>query len=279
MLKRLLLAIILFAVCGDVKSKEDATRLISSNPLAQYELLKKLLEEPIGKSPSALSIRHYDLDCPPPREGFEQIPDSPLEGYGNYDLVIALYRVAYKRVRWTFDLDGLGYPHELWASLSGVFDLQVERILRDAAAPDGRKAYSLYLIEEIFSGSLAVVLNEYRKSHTTLPAITSGCPFASSPAPPSPGVGSPRIQIRTDPNDGRAFYIPVFFYKLCKEQNLDADDVVQCDLWREALEDKRYYLMGDYEYQVRWPDGVVRQGVLQMSDVMDGVLVIRKIKQ
>jgi hypothetical protein len=106
-------------------------------------------------------------------------------------------------------------------------------------------------------------LNEYRKrAANKLPKIIvegGGC-----------GAGGLTVRIATDPRGGQILIIPVFFYQLCKAQNLAPEDFKLCDRWREIPDGFNAEVSGDYNYIVRWSNGGRREGVLPFSSMGDG---------
>jgi hypothetical protein len=82
------------------------------------------------------------------------------------------------------------------------------------------------------------------------------------------------VRIVTSPRGGQVLFIPVFFYELCKAQNLDPDDARSCNRWGEAVDGRLAQVAGNYIYVARWPDGVVRRGRLTFSNKQDGETVL-----
>ncbi|MGF1549146.1 MAG: hypothetical protein ACFBQW_01220 [Sphingomonadaceae bacterium] len=75
------------------------------------------------------------------------------------------------------------------------------------------------------------------------------------------GAGETAFTFAFDPPNGTAWLIRVFDFELCRRRfpepwNVDG----ACRDWREASDDTRMMLSGNYVYQASWPNGTTRRG-------------------
>jgi hypothetical protein len=131
------------------------------------------------------------------------------------------------------------YPLPVWEKEMTDFETGVLTKIAD-----GRQK-ALRSNESAFAESLAKKLNQYRQSHPQYPEVwlDGGC-----------GDGETAVEIVTRPRAKRIQYLSVYYYLLCKEQNLDPLDTSSCDRWTD-LGSKDALFAGRYKVLVTWQNG------------------------
>jgi hypothetical protein len=233
---------------------QTSSHLTKLEITSQYRLLKDRFEKlyheekfsQLDDKDLHQNIYVVDTCKGPPAADF--VGERPEEGD---DPVYDLSDTALVVVTWTNDLRRLGYPERIWRPLVDAYENSELAGLSSQNGPDDPYGTA--------SDQLVAILNHYRHQFSpSLPRATrdEGC-----------GAGDEGVMISTDPKDGRAFFIPVFFYKLCQAQKIDPNDTSRCDRWFEAMDGRLAYLAGAYHYLIRWSDGTVREGLLNFDKV------------
>lgn len=193
----------------------------------------------------------------------------PSKGYdtraGNY-AYIADIAVVYERA-----LTRLGYPRSVWgATISDFEAYEVARASRMRPFWDTRASDKYKLLDEPFSGVLGerlqAALKRYQAAHPRLHglAFAGGC-----------GAGSIAVKIATLPLATQVFIIPKFYYLVCRAQGVEPENMSACDHWREVTAPVEQ-VSGSYHYVARWPDGVVRRGVLDFNGAHNDSITLKK---
>lgn len=235
---------------------QTSSQLTKLEITSQYNLLKDRFQHVYDEEKySQLNYKRYnhnfyvvDTCKGPPAADFV---GEPRDDDDDNDPVYDLSDAALVVVMWTNDFRRLGYPEEIWRPIVEAYE---NSELVWASSQDGpNDPYGTA------SDQLVATLNHYRhRFNPSLPRAIhdDGC-----------GAGDEGVKISTDPKDGRAFFIPVFFYKLCQAQKIDPNDTSRCDRWFEAMDGHLTYLAGAYHYLIRWSDGTVREGLLNFDKV------------
>jgi len=239
------------------RAAKTSTSLVSADPRAQYLNIKRtltgLVPEPASLDESLDDGRVDIEDC---QNGSEHL------GIEDEDPVLPLADLAYDVVHISRVLNLAGYPERVWgAPLRELESQQFELIL------GGPRFVYDHGEERNRAARQRIVraANEYREEEATdLPEVIDegGC-----------GAGGVGINVVTEPTGGRVSIIPVFFYELCKSQQLNPDDPAHCDRWREQAAGALMEVSGDYFYRAAWPDGVERRGRLSFTRLKDGQTV------
>jgi hypothetical protein len=152
----------------------------------------------------------------------------------------------------------LGYPKSVWQPL--LLLLEKEQLtLRMREMGKWQDSLPSEQHYDAFVDKIARELNSYRQRKAPrLPKVVSdgGC-----------GDGGFGIKVMTEPANGQVMFITVFFYELCRAQNLDPNDPTQCDRWREAVAGAEFEVSGDYFYRASWPSGAERRGRLSFTNI------------
>ena len=170
--------------------------------------------------------------------------------------ITGLTDLALRIVVWENDIRKLHVPDEVWRPAVQKFE---------SAALAGKEGLNI--------SQLAAELNarNARAGRTRPKFVTEGgC-----------GAGEIEVHFALKPPDGQLFLIPVFLYKVCQVQQLSPTDPKSCDRWKEVFGGTVSYVSGDYVYQARWADGVVRCGSLgfnQFNKKQFGTIEITKLQ-
>jgi hypothetical protein len=189
------------------------------------------------------------------------------------DKIAALADLAVDSKTWSSTLVLMKYPNQVWEpALRSYENAQLGEMRR---AQGQQLQAGLQARKQAFMKQFASQLSSYQRSHPTLGnVVNEGACHRPSREVRAGNVG---LQISTDPMGGSVFLIPSFFYELCRAQNINPDDTVNCNRWREAISGRAASVAGDYVYFVRWPDGAMRRGKLSVVDREFGnVVVLRK---
>jgi hypothetical protein len=231
---------------------QTSSQLVSADPRAQYLVIKRtfkgLVPEPDDPEDGRVNLE----DC---KHGSEY-----LGGVEN-DPAIPLADVAYNVVLIRKVLEKAGYPESVWRAPllefeSGQLRLRLSGTYQYSPDEERYRAAREKIVRAV---------NEYREDVASdLPEVIDegGC-----------GAGEVGINVATEPAGGRVNLIPVFFYELCKAQQLNPDDPAQCDRWRESAEGLLTDVSGDYVYRASWPDGVGKSGRMSFTNLEEGQTV------
>lgn len=231
----------------------SSKQLVEADPRGQYLIIKEtiagLAPEPKDPSPSEI----YDLeDC---KTGWDFI------GVSQDELIGPLADLAYMVVHLRKTLVKLGYPESVWSSSLTQFEnRQLSLLISEVGQPDSDDSPS-QRNREGFKEKIVQELNSYREESPDLPQVIylGEC-----------GAGEVTIDLRTDPAGGRATLIPVFFFELCKAQQLNPEDGTQCKWWLEPAEGLKLEVSGDYYFRATWSDGIQKQGRMSFDPAQDG---------
>jgi len=246
--------------------------LVSADPRFQYFLIKRTYAE-MWPAFEVMNLRGDPFDLESCYYADEDLDTSEDNKVG------LLATLAHDVVRLRKNLTRHGYPESVWRPLLLQFEeeqlvLSIEELGKPySAEPESPEVEPEPTPAERhrkqFLRKMARALRSYRRrTAPTLPEIyyEGGC-----------GAGGVGVNIRTEPANGRVIFIPVFFYRLCKAQQIDPDDVTQCDRWREPAEGILSEVSGDYFYRASWPDGVEKRGRFSFTHLKDDETVtIRK---
>jgi hypothetical protein len=246
----LLTALVLgcISVGAQVGTQKSST-LVKTDPAKQYQLVYATMEQfyrhGVLRSNIDPKSEFYDLNiCDP--EGYlgavdDKEPTDETLGY--------LASLAEETVVWRNDFMKLGIPDDVWGPLVSSYESVV---IKRGGVFEGNQGVA-------GRNQIVAALNKYRRqANRRLPEFTDegGC-----------GAGEINVNIRLLPADGQLFLIPVFLFKLCQAQHLNAADPGSCDRWTEVINGTASYVSGDYLYLARWTDGTVRCGPLGFKSV------------
>ena len=233
-------------------ASKSSKSLLSTDPRAQYFLIKRSYASMVAE-PDALDTGQFDINsCYYASDELGVPADDP---------VVPLAELAYEVVYISKVLKKAGYPERVWAGALSEFE----------SGQLARRTQGRYVHDPEDEGYLAARHNivraasEYREeTGGDLPEVTDegGC-----------GAGGIGVVVATQPAGGRVNFIPVFFYRLCKAQNLNPDDTSQCDRWRETVSGVLTDVSGDYFYRAVWPDGSEKTGQVSFTNVVEGQTV------
>ncbi|MFL6261193.1 MAG: hypothetical protein ACJ76Y_15950 [Thermoanaerobaculia bacterium] len=236
-----------------------SSRLEKEEPRSQYTLFKNTFERMFAQGVIKLEfiIDEGKVDLIDCTSGSDYLNLGKRKASAR---TLRLADVAYEIVHWRVLLSSLHYPSKVWQPL--LEEYEQER-LRGALQTRGPEAV------ERFARKLQGTLNRYRAA--SAPQLTpvmaeGGC-----------GAGEVGVRIATVPGNGRALFIPVFFYELCKTQRIDPDDPAHCDRWREPADGMLFWVAGDYFYRATWPGGAQRRGRLSFTHLEDGQTVTLRV--
>jgi hypothetical protein len=277
---------------------QKSSEKLASRPRSSYSLIKQLAKEDLSQAFGASKLRtmlvhatddNYDL-----RADFDECGSNEFfisgswNKYGDKPVLYLLTNLAIDVARWQKDLKTIGYPEPVFQPAVSEFEEKILSRIDKLSKSELDSIYKGPVIsagpnqnhEDIFgpfektyrqdARALASKLNDYRKQkNTKIPKISVGGDEC--------GAGGLTVKIITNPPGGSISIIPIFFYKLCRAQNLNADDPDSCDRWRDIHDGFNADVSGDYRYKARWQDGATREGTLPFS-TMDGqkTLLIRK---
>jgi hypothetical protein len=220
-------------------SEQSSSGLIRADPEAQYDLLRRLYTDEIGRLPGSPDLRKtYDLtDC------ISSDPSiyTPDERAGDFVRLAADVTWISATLVWA------GYPTSIWQATLNDFEwTQLRRIVAGSHYGQGDG--------ETFAKLLTAQLDQYRRtSANSVPKVAW-----------QPGCGAGRglmIDVITVPPNGEIWIIPFFFYKLCAAQRRNPDDRKLCDYWIEAGD----FVSGVYRYVASWPMGPTKQGTVNFD--------------
>ena len=241
--------------------QQTSKQLLSNDPRGQYLVIKRTLAGLVSIPAEVSPGESYDLeDC---KTGSDYL------GVSEDAVALTLANLAYVIVHLRKTLTKLGYPEPVWDPLLVQFENeQLNLRLREIDQPFNPESASARHAEN-FKGKLVQRLNDHRTRRPTgLPKV-----FFQGDC----GAGEVNITIRTEPRNGQAILIPVFFFELCKAQQYDPDNRSLCTWWVDPPEDAPLAVSGDYFFRASWPDGVERRGRATFDAAKDGqTFIIRK---
>ena len=269
----------------------SSSEIVKSHTRATYSFIKSVVADEQKKPESknvlsgpniSRSDAEYELEANFDECGLvtESILSTSYHKYSDSNRLFILAILAMDVTSWARDFSKIGYPKAVWASrlqtfeekqlhlIEGLSEQQLKNRLTDqpvhpASVNDAysslEKSYREDVAKDIVSG-----LNSYRSTtKAAIPKIVMGGPGC--------GAGGLTVTISTEPKGGQINVIPVFFYKLCKSQpGVNVDDPSSCDRWREIPDGFSSQMAGDYFYNVRWPNGLHREGTLLFNSMGDG---------
>lgn len=234
-------------------ASKTSRSLVASDPRAQYFLIKRTFES-MTIEPDGPHGGQFDIN--PCYYGSAEL------GVPEDDPVVPLADLAYEVGYISRVMKKAGYPESVWAGALSEFESgQLARRI-------GMRRYVPDPDDESYRAARQKIVraaDEYREETAgDLPEIIDegGC-----------GAGEVGVVVATQPADGRVNFIPVFFYQLCKAQNLDPDDSAQCDRWHEPVRGSLMAVSGDYFYRAVWPDGIQKNGRVSFTDIQEGQTV------
>jgi hypothetical protein len=241
--------------------QQTSKQLLSNDPRGQYLVIKRTLAGLVSNPAGASAGEPYDLeDC---KSGSDYL------GVSEDSAALALANLAYIVVHLRKTLPRLGFPESAWDSMLSQFENeQLNLRLREIGRPFNPESASARHYDA-FKEKLVRQLNGYRaQGATSLPKVLyeGGC-----------GAGEVNVTIRTEPGNGQAILIPVFFFELCKAQQYDPDNRSLCTWWVDPPEGAPLAVSGDYFFRASWPDGVEKRGRASFDAAKDGqTFIIRK---
>jgi hypothetical protein len=232
---------------------QTSKTLVSKDPRGQYFVIKRTLEGLVPEPDSPLDDQYEINSC---YSASEQL------GVPDTDPIVPLVDLAYEVIHIGKVMRKARYPESVWrAPLAEFENRQLTRRLEKAG----------YAYDPEEEGYVAArrefvrLANEYREeAGGDNPEIIDegGC-----------GAGEVGIIIATRPEGGRVHLMPVFFYNLCKAQNVNPDDPAQCEHWLETVRGALTNVAGDYVYRAVWPDGAQRSGRVSFTNLEEGQTV------
>lgn len=233
-------------------ASKTSSSLLSADPRAQYFVIKRTFASFVA-DPDGPYVGQFDINsC---YYGSEQL------GVPEDDPVVPLADLAYEVVYISKVMKKAGYPEPVWAGALFEFEGgQLARRTKGRYVHDPEDAGYRAARQKIVRAA-----NEYREETAgDLPEIIDegGC-----------GAGGVGVVVVTRPAGGRVNFIPVFFHKLCRAQDLNPDDTAQCDRWREPVDGTLTDVSGDYFYRAVWPDGTEKRGQVSFTNVEEGQTV------
>lgn len=237
-------------------SVTNSRDLISKNPKEQYLAIKRAFEKIVPAQTEVLDDNSVDLlTC---SDGTDYL------GVDLDDPIAPLANLAYEVVQFAKSLKGIGYPESVWNPLLAEFEEeQLPLRIREMGKKYDQQPSEVRA--KAFKERMIGELNAYRdESNPDLPRLIyeGNC-----------GAGEVGVNIALDPTDGRAFFIPVFFFELCKAQSLDPHNQSQCNRWREPVSGLLMDVSGDYVYRATWSDGTSKDGRLSFTNLEEGQTV------
>jgi len=179
--------------------------------------------------------------------------------------------LAFEIARVHFTLRKLRYPEAVFKGPLTEYEGQLLRFLDHLiteSEPDWNQIWDSVIV---FQKKIVAASMRYRRQKAPhLPIVfwdQNEC-----------GAGEISIYVRTEPANGRVFFIPVFYFRLCEAQKIDPHNQGVCNFWREATVTEEIGVAGDYFYVASWPDGAVRRGKLRFQKLQDGERVTFKKK-
>lgn len=264
------IAVVGFLLSVSAAAQQNLSTLLHTDVKGQYYAMKRVMQgfydHSVLKSEVERNSEPYDLYiCDTGNEYTGSADDST----GTTDAISTL---AVQIVLWRNDLRKLGYPEAVWRPILVEYEnAELDLYTRSKTVTQAVLDQSLKQYERSVA-ALGKALTAYRlQSNPALRPVTQegGC-----------GAGEQMVRVKVEPPNGRVFFIPVFFYELCRVQQINPNDVNQCDKWREAMDGQLTAVAGDYRYSARWPDGITREAMLTFDhQKMDPVVVIRKPQQ
>ncbi len=257
------------AFCGIGKaSARTSSETLKSDLRSQYaslkEVLKPILEARREDLKPRLDGKIFDFACSGNRTFYDQLFD--LDAWKDTEIELrALLKLAQDAVLLRLDLQQIA-PARIWQADFETYERQELQDIVETLSRGGFKLSEFGVVsgsdefesrhvrrEKELYQSLANALNSYRRS----PKFIFG--------PGCEGDGEIAVKIATLPAGAQVHFIPRFFYDLCKKQNIDPEDLGNCNRWREAIDNQLTEVIGNYRYIVHWPDGTVRRGVLSFG--------------
>ena len=265
-----------------------SSEMLLENRRQSYFVIKKIAQEDLNKtfqSTLAMELVHKDDREYRMKPDFnlcgenDSFTSSSFDKYSDSDLMFLLTTLAIDVARWQKGLQDAGYPESVFgphldnfeehviSRIEKLSDSEIKIIKKSSddalkkATEDKPDYYGPF--QESYREEaelLASRLNDYRnRTKSKIPEVIvteNEC-----------GAGGLIVTISTNPRGGIIWVIPMFFYKLCKAQNLNVNDPNSCDRWREIHDGFHAEISGDYRYKVRWHDGSIREGTLPFGNV------------
>jgi hypothetical protein len=152
----------------------------------------------------------------------------------------------------------LGVPAALWQPrLDAMESLAVTHIrsVRNAPASAARQADETWRRYSSQEELLGEALDRFSRSSQVRGTIViqEGC-----------GAGEIEVELTTSPRGAAVSYIPLFRYKLCEVRGIQPTSIQACDGWVSAV-GQTERMSGKYMFVARWPDGRMREGILDVS--------------
>jgi hypothetical protein len=247
-----LAALALFpTISGPAWSREGAqTR--QESPEALYASIKQAS----GASASLIEGLPSPIDdlivlasCQTPEDAFGMDTDDPL--YWPTTIAMRVQEL-------THSLRALGVPASLWQPrLDAMESLAIAHIrtIRNAPASAARQADATWRRYSSEEEALGEALDRYSRSSQVRGTIVvqEGC-----------GAGEIEVELTTSPRGATVSYIPLFRYKLCQLRGIQPTSLQACDGWVSAVGGTER-MSGKYMFVARWPDGRMREGILDVS--------------
>jgi hypothetical protein len=243
---------------------QTSAGLVTSDPAGQYLAVKRTMQQMYANDVKGFERRRrkspdgYDL--------FNCESGSDYIGPRGTELDYLLAALAHDVVVWSNDLARLNFPRYVYEiQIAGYEGTELDLISTNAGKDLNEWYERQGQRHSEFVNILAQSLTAYKLTSGAAPRVVAkgGC-----------GAGEMSVQIVTNPRGGRILFIPIFFYELCKAQNLNPEDTTGCNRWGEAIDGRLSQVAGDYIYVARWPDGTTRRGRLTFNNKQDGQTVV-----
>ncbi|WP_372935884.1 hypothetical protein [Mariniphaga sediminis] len=246
--------------------------LIVDSPKYQYYNLKKTFIDMINENEIELYLDNSNIDT---LYIFNRCRDKPwysgseyLGLYDSNDPAKVLADLAFEIARLEITFIRIEYPEFVWRDLLNKCEERLLPVYINLIGKKGNEATAGWEIESViywnYMLKLMEAMNDYRDQYEKT------LPYMDPDRQANCGAGEISVYVKTEPSDGRVFFIPVFFYKLCENQNIDPNNFELCDRWNEPIEGQLFEIAGDYFYFAYWPDGVTRTGRFTMTKYSDG---------
>jgi hypothetical protein len=273
-MRTVLIAIFSVLPALEVAAQTVGTR-VTANPRAGYETIKTLHRAEWADRLKTDSVGDtFDLsDCE--YESIRWLSANWLDQETTNDRVLrGIASAARVMACLSESLLSAGYPEDVWTAAVRTYESGlIDDVVRDRTG--GQTAE-----RDKFDGALSAFLAAHRKTQAaSLPG------YVATPTRRASGgryyryrYYRPRreFKIVTVPSDGRVRLLPMFFYNLCRAQNLDAEDQHLCNHWQEMGDGDLRSVGGIYWYVASWPGGVVAKGRHDFDALGSGEWVVRK---
>jgi hypothetical protein len=236
-----------------------------------YEAMKKTFhdlydpETGIEKSAPLQSVtaqRTWSFAC---QTGGMYVPYSSSMTNIDYAYIELAYKVAVADKA----MARLGYPYGYWGRTLSNYE-RANLFMIDRARTQRNVKFMLPM------NSFGLLQTRLKEAGDAFQATVPGTNLVTIAREDGCGAGETEIKITTRPAGARVQLIPMFFFRLCKKEGLDANDPQRCLYWRDVPDSGAEMVSGGYAFVARWDKGPPRRGFLDATKIVGDEFVITR---